>query len=205
MYIPRSYQEDDLAKLHDMMRTHNFATAFTQSDGVPCATHLPMLIDATRGEFGTLVMHMARANPHWKAWDDSTTALVVFQGPHDYISPSMYANPEAVPTWNYAAIHAYGTPTVIHETALLRELVGGLTGYHEAGRNPQWDIQHAEPLMESNLKAIVGIEIPIERLEGKYKFNQNRSAEDQQGVVTALAESNPAVAEIMRRNLAGGD
>ncbi|HSG50220.1 MAG TPA: FMN-binding negative transcriptional regulator, partial [Longimicrobiales bacterium] len=186
-------------------RRNNFGILFSAGPDGPVATHLPFSLDAERGEHGTLVAHMARANPHWKALAPDQEVLVVFAGPHAYISPTWYAEPVAVPTWNYAAVHVYGVPQLVEDMDVLRGQVEQLVHEHEAHRDPAWDVAAAEPKLEGLLKAIVGFEIPIARVEGKMKFNQNRSREDREGVVRALegeADSMAqAVVEIMRRTM----
>lgn len=189
MYTPGSFRERELPKLHALMRRYNFAVMFSQHEGVPVATHLPFLVDETRGEHGTLVAHIARANPHWKKFNEQTEVLVVFQGAHAYISPSYYTNQATVPTWNYAAVHVYGMPVLVHDPAALRPIVDTLVEIHETAIHSSWDRGLAEPEMDIDLQAIVGIEIPIRRMEGKYKFNQNRSLADQMGVIRALEHS----------------
>jgi transcriptional regulator len=205
MYIPGSFRQTSNAVLYDVIRQYNFAIMFSQHEGVPHATHLPFLFDENRGEYGTLMAHIARVNPHWKKMDENTEVLVVFQGPHSYISPSWYSRQETVPTWNYVAVHAYGTPTLIHEPSVLRPLVDKLVDIHETAIDSPWDRSLAEPDMDADLRAIVGLEIPIQRLEGKFKLNQNRSREDQAGVIRALEHSSDPMqqkmAEIMRENL----
>jgi len=205
MYTPRSFREEDPAVLFDLMRRHSFATLFGAAPEGPIATHLPFMVEPERGDRGVLVAHMARANPHWRTFDGESEALVTFLGPHAYISPSWYAEKVTVPTWNYAAVHVYGVPRVVEDAAVLREQVERLVHLHEAYVPEPWDVANAEPLMESQLRAIVGFEIPIRRMEGKLKFNQNRSREDREGVVAALEkESEPAlraVAAIMRRTM----
>jgi transcriptional regulator len=185
------------------MRSNNFAVLFS-AQPEPLATHLPFLIDPERGPQGTLICHMARANPHWQQLDPAQEVLVVFQGPHSYISPLWYATPSVVPTWNYAAVHAYGKPRLIHEPESLRQMVLQLAAFHEPAENlPNFDAN----LPENLLQAIVGVEIEITRLEGKFKFNQNKSVEDQRGVIDALSQSDDttqqAVARIMQANIAG--
>lgn len=205
MYTPPSYREDDPAVLHDLIRRNNFGILFSSGPDGPVATHLPFSLDAHRGEHGTLVAHMARANPHWRSFAPDREVLAVFAGPHAYISPTWYEEKATVPTWNYAAVHVYGVPRLVEDTAVLRAQVERLVHEHEAHRDPAWDMSAAEPKMEGLLRAIVGFEIPILRIEGKMKFNQNRSREDQEGVIRAL-EASPdttdrAVVEIMRGNL----
>ncbi|KAB2904834.1 MAG: FMN-binding negative transcriptional regulator [Anaerolineae bacterium] len=200
MYIPNSFKEENVDILHELMERYNFATLFSQHDGTPFATHLPFMLDRTRGKYGTLIAHFARANPQWKQLAE--TVLAVFQGAHTYVSPAWYENQVTVPTWNYAVVHAYGKPTLIHDLAVLRGIVERLVSQHEIYG---WNIQNAEPIMESQLQAIVGVEIPIERLEGKYKFNQNRAVADQLGVIRALENSSDPLQRettaIMRHNL----
>jgi len=205
MYRPRYFREDDPHVLHALMQRYSFATLFSQADGVPWATPLPFMLDATRGPHGTLMAHMARANPHWKTFRADTQVLVVFQGPHAYISPSWYREQKAVPTWNYVAVQARGIPALIEDPDRLRKMVLDLVTVHEAEARSSWDPALAEPRMGTNLKAIVGFEIRITHLEGKHKLNQNRSAADQQGVVEALQQSSDSgerdVAALMRENL----
>jgi transcriptional regulator len=205
MYTPRSFRVEDLEKLHAFIRQFSFGLVFSQADGVPVATHLPWMVDAKRGEHGTLVAHMARANPQWKSWTPQTELLIVFQGPHGYISPAWYKEDVTVPTWNYSAVHAYGKPKLITGLGELRSMVEALIDVHERPLNYPWDSSKKESVMEVELKGIIGFEIPIDRIEGKWKFNQNRIREDQEGVVRALEKSPHAeyraVADIMRENL----
>lgn len=208
LYRPRSYRNDDIHALHTLMCTYNFATLYTHREGETFVTHLPFLIDSKRGEQGTLVAHMARANPHWKAFEGAAESLVVFLGPHAYISPAWYEDTVTVPTWNYATVLAYGTPVLVDDDATLRRMVFDLIDRHEADVGRPWDVRDAAAVVETELKGIVGFEIPIRELVGKFKFNQNRSREDQQGVADALSRSpdlrERAVAEIMRENLPEG-
>jgi len=203
VYNPRSYRNESTSELHEFVRRYNFAALFTHSQGESFSTLLPFMIDTDRGPLGTLVAHMARANPHWKAFAGAAPSLVVFQGPHAYISPAWYREQVTVPTWNYAVVHATGTPVLVDDTARLREMVMRLVDNHEAPLGSPWDVRKAA--LEEELGGIVGFEIPIDRLEGKFKMNQNRSREDQQGVVAALEKSaDPSereLARMMRENL----
>ena len=205
MYNPRSFKVEDVSQLHTLIREFNFGIVISHSEGTAVATHLPFMIDAKRGANGTLIAHMARANPHWETWTEETELMVIFQGPHSYISPAWYQEQATVPTWNYATVHAYGRPVLIHEPENLRPMVKALVELHEEQIGRPWDISQMERVMETELKAIVGFEIAIERLEGKFKFNQNRTVEDQRAVVSALEESGNsnfrAVAAIMKKNL----
>jgi len=205
VYIPKSFREKDKKKLNSFIERYNFAVLFSQKEGLPYATHLPFMIDSSRGEQGTLIAHFARANKHWRLIDENQQVLVIFQGPHSYITPHWYQQKESVPTWNYAAIHIYGKAKLIYDPERLREMVTKLTDLQEKQTNSQWDRTNIEPGMESNLKAIIGIEIPIDRIEGKYKFNQNRSREDQEGVCKAMLKSDDTSKQecghIMREHL----
>jgi transcriptional regulator len=205
VYTPRSFREDDPVVLHDLIRRYDFGTLFSAGADGPVATHLPFTLDPQRGEQGTLVAHMARANPHWRAFRPDEEVLAVFAGPHAYISPTWYAEKVTVPTWNYAAAHVYGVPVLVEDPDVLRSQVERLVRDHEAHRDPAWDVGAAEPTMASLLQAIVGFEIPITRIEGKMKFNQNRSRDDQEGAIRGLEaegdEAARAVADIMRGNL----
>ncbi|MFV1985650.1 MAG: FMN-binding negative transcriptional regulator [Gemmatimonadota bacterium] len=217
VYNPRSFRVDDLPTLHRLIRDFPFGVLFNQNDEGPIASHLPFMVDPDRGQNGTLVAHMARANPQWKRWTETTTVLAVFQGPHAYISPAWYEDQVTVPTWNYATVHVTGRPEVVIEPERLRSMVERLLLLHESGVVPgtsaaphgpdgrHWDPSLIEAVMDAELEAIAGFEIPIDRIEGKFKFNQNRSREDQAGVARALSESDdPAmqdVARIMKDNL----
>ena len=208
MYTPRTFKNENLGELHALIRSYSFGIVFSQATGSAdsaIATHLPFLLDTERGPNGTLIAHFARANPHWKSWQEDTELLTVFQGPHGYISPAWYTNKTAVPTWNYAAVHVYGRPKLIHDPVELRPLVEKLVSVNEAPLGNQWDQSLMEPLMETELQAIVGFEIPIERIEGKYKFNQNRPLADQRSVVEQLSSSehpdHKAMVAIMKKNI----
>jgi transcriptional regulator len=201
MYIPKAFREDDVKKLHKLMQEYSFAALVTQQDGVPVATHLPFLLDSERGPYGTLMAHMARANTQWRTFDGEQEALVIFQGPHAYISPSWYEIELSVPTWNYAAVHAYGVPRIIDDKAVLYELLKALIQMHEAQLEKRWDFQLPKDYLQKMMQGIVGFEIQITRLEGKFKMSQNRTVSEQQRVIAALRDSedggNIGVAELM--------
>jgi transcriptional regulator len=205
MYIPGSFRENDFANMQELIRGNSFGTLFSQTPEGPFATHLPFLIDPEPAPLGTLRAHMARANPHWRSLTSAVDVLVTFLGPHAYISPSWYVNQVTVPTWNYAAVHAVGGVALIHDKGRLRDHVLSLVREHESYIDPPWNPAAAEPILDAQLGAIVGLEIRIRSLEGKFKFNQNRSREDQAGVIAALSASGDpqgrAVARIMRANL----
>ena len=222
MYLPKINRETDPNALNSFMQQHSFATLISNdADNVPFATHLPVLLDTTRGERGTLVAHMARANPHWRHFSaedasSSDEVLVVFQGPHAYISPSWYASEFSVPTWNYTAVHAYGKPKIVQDGADLRKMLTELVATYEppmaqasqveSSLVKPWSTDWSDARNEPLLKAIVGFELEITRLEGKFKLSQNKPAADRAGVIKALQQSTDqderGVADMMSCELA---
>jgi transcriptional regulator len=189
MYTPTSFKVDDIDTAHAFMREFSFATVCSQTPEGVSATHLPFTIDSTRGLQGTMLCHLARANPLWKSWSGQQEVLVVFTGPHAYISPAWYQKKESVPTWNYSAVHAYGRPRMVESNEALITMVRDLVVLYEGHEGSTWDQRLMEPMLDQLVGAIVGFEIPIERIETKFKFNQNRSLEDQLGVIEALEGS----------------
>ena len=205
MYVPKAFAESDRETLHTVIRANSFGLLVGQAEGVPFATHLPFLLEGD-----TLVAHMARANPHWRAFAGGDEALAIFQGPHAYVSPSWYAekakNGKVVPTWNYVTVHAHGELEFFEEKERLLSLVTRLTEKHEGKRAQPWAVSDAPiDYIEAHLKGIVGFRLPIARIEGKWKMSQNRNREDRQGVVAGLGEASgpleEAVAKIMAREL----
>lgn len=191
MYTPRAFQVHDLGRLHSDIRRIPFATLVTVANGRIMATHLPVLLHEDRGKLGTLAGHVSRANAQWRESDLESEALFIFLGLNTYVSPSWYETKKVtgkvVPTWNYAAIHAYGRLAVQEDSDWLRSHVGELTSMHESAFATPWRITDApEDYMHAQLKGIVGFEMTIERIEGKHKFNQNRSAKDRNGVICGL-------------------
>lgn len=189
MYIPAHNKETDIATMRALIQACPLGAWVTAGEGGLVANHIPFLIDPTRGEFGTLIGHVARANPVWKS---PAPSLVIFQGPQTYITPAWYPSKQTdsrtVPTWNYTAVHAHGTPRVIEDTGWLLSHVTQLVDTHEAGQPHPWKVTDApREYIDAMLRGIVGIEIPIDRLEGKWKVSQNRTAEDKQGVAAGLA------------------
>lgn len=202
MYLPPAFREERIEVLHQQMRENSFATLVTAGEAGLLATHLPLLLDAGRGPYGTLVGHLARANPHWESLRGDAEALAIFQGPHAYVSPTWYTAPMAVPTWNYVAIHAYGRPRLIQSEAELYRIVAETVRIYEAQFDYAWSLEANRDYAEKLLKNIVGFELEITRLEGKYKLSQNRSRADRAGVIAGLeAQGEPlgtAVATLMR-------
>src|SRR5580704_780754 len=193
MYTPKAFEVTDLPKLHAAMKQSELATLVTNTTHGLVATHLPLLFDETRGEYGTLIGHVSRANAQWRESDPETEALIIFLGLDAYVSPNWYPAKQetgrVVPTSNYAAIHAYGRIAFFEEVEKLRTVVTELTRKHEASFPAPWQVTDAPAVyIDSQLKAIVGFEFQIVRLEGKQKFNQNRSGEDRIGVIEGLRE-----------------
>jgi transcriptional regulator len=187
-YLPAHFEERDLPTLQALIDAHPLATWATTQDGELVVHHVPFRLDRTRGEFGTLVGHVARANPVWRSPQPS---LLVFGGPQAYVSPGWYPSKQVhgkvVPTWNYAVVHARGRPVIREDAASVLRIVSALTDTHEATQAHPWQVGDAPAeFVDQMLRAIVGIEIPIEQLVGKWKVSQNRSAEDRAGVASGL-------------------
>jgi transcriptional regulator len=202
MYSPAHFRVEDRVTLVSFMRRHSFATIMTHDGEAPHATHMPVLFDAEHGPQGTLVSHMARANPQWRHFADGREVLVIFSGPHAYISPAWYATQPAVPTWNYAAVHAYGRPRIVEDYARFAEMLRELVEFYEAPRAERWAGEMPDEYRDKLMAGVVGVEIEITRLEGKFKLSQNRPPEDRARVAAELARSHDQtereVAKMMR-------
>jgi len=207
MYVPTAFAEADLGRLHDFIERHSFGLLVSQVDGLPFATHLPLLLDRTAGPRGALVGHVARANPQWRGLAGQT-ALAVFSGPHVYVSPSWYEADQVVPTWNYVAAHAYGRAEVIEDASALLEIVRRMVQVYERGMPRPWSFDGSGTFAERMLAQIVGFRIPIDTLEGKRKLNQNHPPERRRKVIGALEERGDEnaldVAALMRETLPPG-
>ena len=201
MYIPAAFDESDPARLHAFIRRHSFAVLTSRHGGGLMASHLPLLLDAEAGPKGLLFGHMARANPQWR--QVLGEVLVVFSGPHAYVSPSWYEEEGTVPTWNYVAVHAYGTFQVVENREPLLEILRRSVATYESPRAKPWAFDESTPAVERLLKAIVGFRIEITRLEGKWKLSQNHSEERRRKVMNALNvqpdEDSQAIAGLMAR------
>ena len=192
MYQPAHFRETRGEVLAALMRAHPLATLVTpaaDAAGGFDADHLPMEYDPLPAPFGTLRGHVARANPLWHS--AAGAALAIFQGPHAYISPAWYPSKQdagkAVPTWNYAVVHAHGPLKIREDAEWLRKLVTRLTASQESPLKKPWHVTDAPPdYIDTMLKAIVGIEIPLSRLQGKWKMSQNRLPQDRDGVIQGL-------------------
>lgn len=207
MYVPRHFAETRVDVLHDLIRRHPLGTLVVAAPEGLEASHVPFEISPEPAPFGTLRCHVARANPIWQQIAADRPVLVIFQGEHGYVSPSWYASKQetgkVVPTWNYAAVHAYGIATPVQDAAWLRRMVEDLTNHHEHGRADPWQVSDAPAdYVEKLLGAIVGIEIPVTQLIGKWKVSQNRSVADRQGVIAGLEKDGaPAQAALIKTTL----
>lgn len=191
MYRPPHFREDRIDVLHDLIRAHPLATLVALGREGLIANHLPLVLHGDLSENGTLRGHISRANPLWTAFDAKVEALTIFQGPESYITPSWYASKKehgrVVPTWNYAVVHAQGPLGIVDDVSWLRAHLDTLTLQQEGERPVPWEVADApDDFVERQLKGIVGIELPIGRIEGKWKVSQNRNEGDRVGVSRGL-------------------
>jgi len=193
MYQPAHFREDRLEVQHDLIKKYPLGLFITAGLGGLMANPIPFVLDAAASEFGTLQAHLARANPQLQELVSVQECLIVFQGPQEYITPSWYATKretgKVVPTWNYATVHAWGRPRVIEDMSWLRHQLDQLTQHQEQSRSTPWDVSDAPAsFITGQLKGIVGLEIVIDRIEGKWKVSQNRPEGDRRGVLDGLRE-----------------
>jgi transcriptional regulator len=204
MYLPASFEQRDLNLVHEAIERHSFATLVSEHDGQPLASHLPLLLDRHAGPRGTLIGHLARANPQWRQ-ADGQTLLAIFSGPHAYISPAWYEAEEVVPTWNYVAVHAYGRWQTIDDRDELARIVEAYVEFYERTRPQPWKNRASPEFTDKLLKQIVGFRIEIERLEGKWKLSQNHPPERRRKVIDRLREEGNekacAIAHLMAETL----
>jgi transcriptional regulator len=209
MYQPPHFREDRLDVQHALMRAHPLGLLISSGAGGLMANPVPFVLHADASERGTLRCHLSRANPHWRELGAVDECLVVFQGPQEYITPSWYETKrqtgKVVPTWNYATVHAWGQPRVIEDTEWLRKNVEALTRAHEDTRAAPWAVNDAPPeFLAAQLRGIVGVEIPIARIEGKWKVSQNRIDADRAGVISGLrgqGEASEPMAQLVAERL----
>lgn len=197
LYSPPAFSVNDQNALIEAVAAARFATLVSNAEQGPVITHLPLFLAATQGPMGTLIGHVARANPHWKMADQTRPSIAIFHGPDAYVSPNWYPSKaetgKAVPTWNYRVIHAEGTLRIHDDPDWLRVAVSRLTDRHEAGRNDPWRLEDApEDYIRAQLRGIVGISLEITGLKGKEKLSQNRQEPDRQGVIAGLAGEDDA-------------
>jgi transcriptional regulator len=191
MYVPRAFREDRTEVLHAAMRDIGAAAIVGQGGDGVVATHAPIELDPEPAPLGTVRFHFARANPHANAIGDGREMLLIFQGPQGYVSPSWYPSKvltgKVVPTWNYVAVHAYGKAEAIEDPEKLRTHLAALTGGHESDSPQPWKIEDAPAAyIDAMCRAIVGFEVRLDRIEGKWKMSQNRPPEDRAGVIDGL-------------------
>jgi transcriptional regulator len=209
MYTPKHFEERDVTVLQALIKSHPLGAWVVRTGEELVVNHIPFLVDSSRGEQGTLVGHVARANPIWKSFAKDMACVVIFQGPQTYITPSWYptkhAHGKAVPTWNYAVVHAHGLPRAIDDRGWLLKHVTELSDLHESASAVPWSVSDAPPdYIDTMLKAIVGIEIPISTLFGKWKVSQNRPLPDKLGTIAGLHQRGDAnsrqMAELVQRH-----
>jgi transcriptional regulator len=201
MYQPPHFREDRIEVQHQLIRSHPLGLLITAGPGGLLANLFPFLLDSEGAEKGTLRLHLARANPQWRELEAIEECLVVFQGAQDYVTPSWYATKretgKVVPTWNYATVHAWGRPRVVNDDGWLRRQIGDLTDSRENLRTAPWQVDDAPAdFIAMQMRAIVGVEIPIARIEGKWKMSQNRPEADRAGVIAGFREAGEAGEEI---------
>ena len=200
MYLPAHFRQERVPELHALMRERPLATLVTLSSDGLNANHIPLMIVPEPAPFGTLLGHVARSNPLWR--DSEPAVLAIFTGPEHYVSPSWLPSKQehgrVVPTWNYTAVHAHGQLRIHDDREWLRGVVTRLTKTHEAQFERPWSVTDAPAeYIDGLLKGVVGIEIPIERLEGKWKMSQNRTDADREAVTETLLEmKTPSAAEV---------
>ena len=206
MYTPKYYAVEDRSKLLRFMQNNNFGILFSHTGFEPMASHLPLMIDESGGEQGLILGHMAKANRHWR-YADGQQVMVVFHGPHTYVSPTWYQEEETVPTWNYVAVHATGVFKATEDRSDLEDSVGRLTQQHEASQPKPWEPDFSTAYSDQMLKRIVAFQIEITSLQGKWKLNQNHPDHRRQRVAEKLktlgGEVNLQVAGLMDEDMAG--
>jgi transcriptional regulator len=212
MYLPKHFEERDAGRLRSLIQQYPLGALVTATESGLDANHIPFLVADTASGAGTLHGHIARANPLWREVMPDAAALVIFQGPDSFISPSWYPskrdNARVVPTWNYAVVHAHGVLRLVDDPAWVRSHVEALTREHEGKRDPPWAVTDAPAdYVDRMVAAVIGIEISITRLVGKWKVSQNRSMSDRVGVVEALEReavpSGTTIAALIRETLDG--
>jgi transcriptional regulator len=202
VYQPPHHREERLHVQQDLIRANPLGMLVTYGAAGLSANPIPFILDDSQGEFGCLQAHLARANPQWRDFDPKVEALVIFQGAQSYITPSWYPTKQAtgkvVPTWNYVTVQVHGMMRVIEDTDWLRRQIDALTALKEQSRPLPWAVEDAPiPFIQAQLKGIVGIEIPISRIEGKWKISQNRPEADRAGVIEGLEATGDGVSRAM--------
>ena len=189
MYIPSAFEIKDPDKIGEVISSNSFATLISKDSESLFASHLPFLYKPDQGVKGKLISHMAKANRHWQLFHEKEEVLVIFNGPHAYISPNWYVAEVAVPTWNYATVHVYGTPRIMETEAELNDVLNKTVEKHESGLSNPWTPNLPDEFKAKLHQAIVGFEIEITRIEAKFKLGQNRSKEDREKMLLTLQKS----------------
>lgn len=210
MHIPATFREDRTEVMHELIRAYPLGTLITYGPNGLLASPVPFLLYGEEGESGTLRAHIARSNPHWKAVASASECLIIFQGPDGYVTPTWYPSKAAthkeVPTWNYAAVHAWGKAAVIDNADWLERQLRDLTDSHEKGRPLPWKVTDApDDYVATQMKAIIGIEMVIDRIEGKWKMSQNKDDANRAGVIDGMRTDddphrNMAVADLIEKS-----
>ncbi|MHC2255971.1 transcriptional regulator [Bradyrhizobium embrapense] len=201
MYLPPHFKIEQLGPIHAAMRSSRLATLVTATADGLIGTPLPLILDENEGDYGTLYGHVARPNPQWKL-PAVGEAMAIFMGPDAYVTPSWYVTKaehgKVVPTWNYVAVHAYGSAEFFEDADRLLEVVTRLTALHESSRKEVWQVSDApDDFIKAQLRGIVGFRMPITRIDAKKKMSQNRKLEDRAGVIAGLgASDNPVDREV---------
>ena len=198
MYVPSAFAQTDPAELFAFMESYSFALLVSTHEGEPFGTHIPLLLERDTGPHGTLVGHMARANPHWRGLDGQPV-LAVFSGPHAYVSPTWYESENVVPTWNYVAVHATGTFRLLDDPTAVAGILAATVATYERNMPQPWRLETGTDYFNKMVKAIVGFRIEVTRLEGKWKLNQNHPPERREKVATVLERSASADAQEIAR------
>ena len=199
MYVPSSFDVQDGRILESFISRYGFATLITSSSAGLIASHIPITLQK-RGDANCLIGHVARANNQWRAFDGKAEALAIFHGPHAYVSPTWYATSPAVPTWNYAAVHVYGKPAASEDRDFTKAALVDLVAKYESTRRNPWRAEGLAPDVFDKLAgAIVAFEMPVERIEGKFKLGQNRSREDRLRMLAGLDGEGGSDAELLAR------
>jgi transcriptional regulator len=207
MFVPPHFRQEDLGAMHAFIEQRSFCILVTIRNGEPIATHLPLLLDRSHGKYGQLKGHIARKNPQWEHFQGSE-ALVLFHGPHAYVSPAWYESNHVVPTWNYVAVHAYCSMEVLEDASSIRSIVEESVQHYESSREERWELPRSSAVIDGMLSHIVGLRLTIQRLEGKWKLSQNHPMERRLKVIDALQGGDEAAQEIasrMRREIESED
>jgi transcriptional regulator len=206
MYIPPAFAQTDRARLWDFVEAHSFALVVSCGDGRPLATHMPLVPQRDVAPLGRLLGHVARANEHWKSMA-GREVLCVFSGPHAYVSPSWYEAESVVPTWNYVAVHLYGTCRIVEEKSSTAEILARYVELYERPLEPSWTLDTSTRFFDRLVEMVVGFHIDVTRVEGKWKLSQNHPRDRQEKVAARLAqqadENSRQIARLMRESLSG--